>query len=133
MRLKEIRNKANLRSAIGIAWEEWDAEAVDRARAAGRPVLVSFTADWCVTCLSNKETSLEIKSVADKLKELNAAVFLGDFTEKDPVITAELQLHGRSSVPLVLVYPKNPETLPRMLPETLTPTIVLEALDWAAH
>ena len=62
-----------------IACERRDAEAVDRARALGRPVLVSFTADWCVTCQSNKEPSLEIKSVADKLEELDAALFLGDF------------------------------------------------------
>ena len=134
MRLKEIRNRGNLRSAVGvIPWEKWTTEAVDRARAAGRPVLVSFAADWCVSCQLNRETSLEIKSVADKLKELDAAVFLGDYTEKDPVITVELQRHGRSRVPLVLIYPKNPETPPRMLPETLTPAIVLEALDWAAQ
>ena len=95
--------------------------------------MVSFAADWCMTCQSNKKTSLEIKSVADKLEELDAAVFLGDYTEKDPVIAAELQRHGRPSVPLVLIYPKNPENAPRMLPETLTPAIVLEALDWVAH
>ncbi|MCL4178779.1 MAG: ankyrin repeat domain-containing protein [Verrucomicrobia bacterium] len=134
MRLKEIRNRANPRSAAGvIPWEKWNPEVVDQARAAGHPVLVSFAADWCVSCQLNRETSLEIKSVADKLKELNAAMFLGDYTEKDPVITAELQRHGRSSVPLVLVYPRNPETPPRMLSETLTPAIVLEALDWAAQ
>ncbi len=134
MRLKEIENKANSRPAAGvIPWEKWNPEAVDQARAAGHPVLVSFAVDWCVSCQLNRETSLEIKSFADKLKELDAAMFLGDYTEKDPVITAELQRHGRSSVPLVLVYPRNPETPPRMLPETLTPAIVLEALDWAAH
>jgi thiol:disulfide interchange protein len=118
--------------AGAIAWEKWDAEAVDRARAAGRPVLVSFTADWCVTCQSNKEPSLEIKSVADKLKELDVDVFLGDYTQKDPRMTAELQRWGRSDVPLVLVYPEDRDTPPRVLPEVLTPEIVLDALDWAA-
>jgi len=30
----------------GIAWEPWSQEAVAKARADGRPVLVDFTADW---------------------------------------------------------------------------------------
>ena len=117
----------------GIAWERWSAEAVDRARAAGRPVLVDFTADWCFTCRLNKETSLEIEPVADKLEELNAAAFLGDYTLKDPRITAELQRWGRAGVPLVLVYSANVDSTPRVLPELLTPGIVLDALEWAKN
>jgi hypothetical protein len=34
-------------------------------------------------------------------------------------------------VPLVLVYPKNPAASPIVLPEILTPGIVLDALDRA--
>jgi hypothetical protein len=32
---------------------------------------------------------------------------------------------------LVLVYPADGDTPPRVLPELLTPGIVLDALDWA--
>jgi hypothetical protein len=72
-------------------------------------VLVDFTADWCVTCQLNKKTSLEIESVVNRLKELNAVALLGDYTLKDPRITAELKRWGRAGVPLVLVYSADAE------------------------
>ena len=34
----------------GVKWEVWSPEAVAKAREAGHPVLVDFTADWCLTC-----------------------------------------------------------------------------------
>ena len=33
-----------------IAWQKWTPEAVQTARAKGQPVIVDFTADWCITC-----------------------------------------------------------------------------------
>ena len=51
-----------------------------KARSAGRPVLVDFTADWCLTCQVNKKTSIEIASVRAKLKDINAVALLGDYT-----------------------------------------------------
>lgn len=116
----------------GIEWQAWSREAVERARTAGHPVLVDFTADWCATCLLNKKTSLEIPAVRDKLREVNAVALLADYTRKDPVITAELKNHGRAAVPLVLVYPADASQPPRILPEILRPSIVLEALSEAA-
>lgn len=116
----------------GIAWEPWTPEAVAQARSAGKIVLVDFTADWCVTCQANKKSSLEITSVRNKLKELGAVALLGDYTREDPRITEELKRFQRAGVPLVLVYPKDPNAEPIVLPELLTPGIVLEALDKAA-
>jgi len=116
----------------GIAWEAWSTEAVNQARAEGRPVLVDFTANWCLTCQLNKKTSLEIDAVRAKLKEINAVALLGDYTRKNPEITAELQRFERAGVPLVLVYPKDASKPPAILPTILTPEIVLNALDAAA-
>jgi thiol:disulfide interchange protein DsbD len=115
----------------GIAWQPWSAEAVSKARAEGRPVLVDFTANWCLTCQLNKKTSLEVDSVRAKLKAINAVALLGDYTRKNPDITAELKRFERAGVPLVLVYPKDATQPPQLLPTVLTPTIVLEALDAA--
>jgi thiol:disulfide interchange protein DsbD len=115
----------------GIAWQPWSTEAVAKARAEGRPVLVDFTANWCLTCQLNKKTSLEVDSVRAKLKAINAVALLGDYTRKNPDITAELKRFERAGVPLVLVYPKDATQPPQLLPTVLTPTIVLEALDAA--
>jgi thiol:disulfide interchange protein DsbD len=120
-------------SPDGIAWQRWKPEAVARARSEGRPVIVDFTADWCLTCQVNKKTSIEIPSVRAKLKEISAVALLGDYTHFPDSITAELNRFGRAGVPLVLVYPKNPGANPIVLPEILTPGIVLDALDRASR
>ncbi|HXG47112.1 MAG TPA: thioredoxin family protein, partial [Methylomirabilota bacterium] len=119
-------------SPDGIAWEKWSPEAVAKARAAGRPVFVDFTADWCVTCQVNKKTSIEIPATRAKLKEINAVALLADYTNTPDDITEELARHGRAAVPLVLVYPRDPSRPPIVLPEALTPGIVLRALEDAA-
>ena len=118
-------------SADGIDWQPWSPEAVAAARAAGKPVLVDFTADWCLTCQVNKKLAIEIPSVREKLKSLDAVALLGDYTHFPDAITAELNQYNRAGVPLVLVYPKNADAQPIVLPEVLTPGIVLSALDRA--
>jgi thiol:disulfide interchange protein len=120
-------------SADGIDWQRWSPEAVAQARADGKIVLVDFTADWCLTCQVNKKTSIEISSVRQKIKDLNAVAFTGDYTRTPGNITAELNRYNRAGVPLVLVYPKNPDAQPIVLPEVLTPNIVLNALNQAAQ
>jgi thiol:disulfide interchange protein len=120
-------------SPDGIDWQPWSPEAVAKARGEGHPVLVDFTADWCLTCQVNKKTSIEIPSVRAKLKALDAVAFIGDYTRTPDNITAELNRYARAGVPLVLVYPKNTTAPPIVLPEVLTPGIVLGALDNAAH
>jgi len=116
----------------GIEWQPWSAAAVAQAQAAGKIVLVDFTADWCLTCLVNKATSIEIDSVRQKLKALNAVTLVGDYTRKNPAITAELKRWERAGVPLVLVYSKDASQPPQLLPAILTPGIVRDALARAA-
>jgi thiol:disulfide interchange protein DsbD len=96
-------------------------------------VLVDFTATWCLNCRVNKRTSIEIPSVKQKLKEINAVALLGDYTHLPPAITEELEHFKRAGVPLVLVYPKDAAKSPIVLPELLSPSIVLDALEKAAN
>jgi thiol:disulfide interchange protein len=122
-------------SPDGIAWRKWTPEAVAQARQDRRVVLVDFTADWCLTCNANKKFSLEIDAVRDKIKKLNAVALLADYTRPAtaPEISSELQRFGRAGVPLVLVYPLNHQKPVQVLPELLTPQIVLHALETAAQ
>jgi thiol:disulfide interchange protein len=116
----------------GIVVRRWSPEAVAKARAEGRVVLVDFTAKWCVTCQSNARRALEQPATEARLKELDAVVLLGDFTGRSPAIAAELARHQRNAVPLVLVYPRDAAKPPIILPPLmLSPAPVLEALTAA--
>ena len=116
----------------GIVWQRWSPETVTKYRAEGRPIFVDFTAIWCQVCQVNKLSSIEIDSVRAKLKEINAVALLADYTKLPAIMTTELEKFGRAAVPLVVVYPKDPNRPPVVLPEILTPGIVLKALDEAA-
>jgi thiol:disulfide interchange protein DsbD len=112
-------------------WRVWSPEAVIVERTSGHPVLVDFTADWCLTCQLNARTSLDIDSVRKKLKDIGAVAFKADYTHFPDNITEELNRYNRAGVPLVLVYPKDSNAPPFVLPELLTEGIVLEKLDAA--
>jgi thiol:disulfide interchange protein DsbD len=120
-------------SSESLPWQPWSSEKVDQGRKQGRPVFVDFTADWCLTCQVNKKTSIDIPSVREKLKSINALVLLGDYTRLPDDITRELNRFERAGVPLVLVYPKDQTKPPLVLPEFLTPQTVLNALDEAGR
>ena len=105
---KETDNSLIDTSAKGLVWQPWSPEAVAQARKAGKPVLVDFTATWCVTCNAIVKPALESPAVGTKLKELNAATLIGDYTRTPPQMTDEISKYGSAGVPLVLVFPKNP-------------------------
>jgi thiol:disulfide interchange protein len=93
-----------------------------------------------VTCNAIVKPALENNSVDAKLKEINAVALLADYTRTPPLITAEIAEYGGTGVPLVLVYPKNPDAAPIVLPQpsplqlpSSYGKIVLEALDHAAR
>ena len=115
----------------GIRWHRWSPEAVAKAREAGQPVLVDFTAKWCATCIWNKKTSIDIESVSAVMADKNFKAFRADYTRRPDYITEELRDRGRAGVPLVLVFPADKTREPEMLPELLTAGTVLNALNGA--
>src|ERR1043166_1839956 len=66
----------------GIVWRRWNAENVAKFRAEGRPILVDFTARWCVTCNTIVKPALESQAVRNKLKEINGVALLADRSEE---------------------------------------------------
>ncbi len=108
-------------------WQPWSEQALASARQTGRPVLVDFSAAWCVTCLVNERVALNDATVMKRLKEARVVTLKGDWTNPDPAITAALHQFGRDGVPLYALYRPGGKT--EVLPQILTPEIVLAALE----
>ncbi|HEY1765674.1 MAG TPA: thioredoxin family protein [Opitutaceae bacterium] len=110
-----------------IVWEKWSPEAVEKLRSDNRIIYVDFTARWCATCQANERLVFHSDDVLREFRDKHIATLRGDWTNKDPAITAELARYHRGAVPFNLVYlPGRPD--PVTLPELLTPSTVLNAL-----
>ena len=114
----------------GSRWEPWSQAAVDKYRAAGRPVFVDFTASWCLSCQVNERVALRTTAVDDAFKKANVALLKADWTSHDDAISQVLTSLGRSGVPAYALYASNSSgDTPVLLPEVLTPGIVIDALS----
>ena len=109
-------------------WQPWSPQAVARARAEGHPVFVDFGAAWCVTCLVNEQLALNAPSVRSAFRRDGMVTLKGDWTNRNSKIASLLKSYGRAGVPLYLVYPANPRMPPVLLPQLLTPSLVLSKL-----
>ncbi len=97
----------------------FDEARLAELRAAGKPVFVYFTADWCLTCKVNEKTAIDRDAVRNAFRRGGVTVMVGDWTRGDPDIGRFLAANGRSGVPLYLFYGSNRPV--EVLPQVLTP------------
>lgn len=85
------------------------ASALETARAEGRPSVVTFTADWCVTCSENERT---IASSAPLKNSLNQFVDIEiDVTRNDSQSRKIMKSLGVVGPPTMLIYDRRGEEL----------------------
>lgn len=108
-------------------WEPFSPTRLAELKAKGIPVFVDFTAKWCLTCQFN-HIALSTTPVEAKFKDKGVVKMKADWTQKSPEITAEMKKFGRNSVPLYVLYDQEES---KILPQTLTPEIVMSTLEEA--
>lgn len=118
-----LAQSSHLESNV-LPFEQAELDAIK----ADHDVFLYFTADWCLTCKVNEKTSIARDSVQAALKQQGVVTMVGDWTNGDSAITQFLTQHKRSGVPLYLWYRKGVDT-PEVLPQILTPTILLNQLS----
>lgn len=117
---------ADVRAEASV--EAYSAERLAELRAQNKPVFVNMTAAWCISCLVNERVALSRPEVKDAFAQSGVTYLKGDWTREDPKITAVLKAHGRSGVPLYLYYAPGAAE-PQVLPQILTPGLVIEAVS----
>jgi len=142
--LVHITTIASLAVAIGFAvkadefgkddyWQDYSPELVASMREQGRPVFINLTAAWCITCHANERVALGRDAVKETAEALNVVMVKGDYTNEDPRIHALLNQYRRPSVPLYLMFPADSSKPPEILPQLLTQSTVIEAMERAAN
>jgi len=111
----------------GLEWVDYSPERLAKLRTEGKPVYLDFTAAWCITCQVNKRVVFSSAEVVTDFARRGVTAMRADWTNRDDTISRALAEHGRSGVPLNLVY--GGDGPPEVLPTVLTPSVVLEALQ----
>ena len=109
-------------------WERFSRARMTEAAAAGKPVFVDFTAAWCITCLVNERVALETPATRRAFEQTGTVKLKGDWTNRDPEISALLKELGRAGVPLYLFWPPGAER-PKILPQVLTEAAIVSELS----
>ena len=112
-----------------LVWQPYTEANFTAARATGQPVFIDFTAAWCLSCQVNERAVLKSKDVEKALLKNHVQLLKADWTQYDPVITRELAAVGRSGVPTYVIYPPGKVSNPDVLPELLTKSTVLTAIE----
>lgn len=105
-------------------------ESLSQLIADGQPVFVDVTADWCITCLANERAVLLTTRVQEAFRDAGVTYMIADWTDYDPIIADFVASHGRSGIPLYVLY--NGPQAPTVLPQLLRTQTVLNALESVA-
>jgi thiol:disulfide interchange protein/DsbC/DsbD-like thiol-disulfide interchange protein len=129
---RTVKTVAATTSSQSGHWLAFSPETVEKHVRSGKPVFIDFTADWCFTCKVTERTVLETDAVQNKIKELGIVTVKADWTNRNDDITQLLKKFGRSGVPLYVVFPANKLSEPIILPEVITPELLINAFEKAA-
>lgn len=99
-----------------LAWENLDAKSIGQLNGREGIVYVHVTADWCITCRINEFKVLEKQETKALLERYNVTILRGDLTSKNEVVDSYMQQLGFVGIPLDIIYPKEDNRKPIVLP-----------------
>lgn len=86
-----------------LAWQPLTMQALADARAARQPVLIEFTADWCINCKVLEQTVYRDRRVVDAVRVANALTLRADLTRPDERLKRYLREFGGAGLPFAVV------------------------------
>ena len=123
----QISGRSFPKSGQGIAWQNFSPELLEDLLVQKKAVFIDFTAAWCLTCQVNDRLVFGDKNVQASFKESGITAVKADWTNQDEAITQALEGYGKNSIPLYVFYAAG-SSKPVLLPELITPDLVIETL-----
>ncbi|HBG78628.1 MAG TPA: hypothetical protein DDW84_07295 [Phycisphaerales bacterium] len=91
-----------------IDWREYDAQVILAAVKNNQPVLIKFTADWCMSCKILDKTVYSSAKIAELIKRKSVLAFKADTTEFDyPATKALKEIYKEPAVPVTILLLPN--------------------------
>jgi len=88
-----------------IDWQDYDAELIEDALAKGRPVLIKFTADWCLSCQVVEKRVYSRMDIARLIDEKRVLAIKADTTTKNmPATFALKNVYNEPGVPVSMLF-----------------------------
>lgn len=102
--LTQLQPQKTVNAAIPLEQQSYGAEKLQALLDNNQPVFVDMTAAWCITCQFNERRVLQQPEVQEAFAKNGVTQMVGDWTNRDPAITAFLESHNRNGVPLYVFY-----------------------------
>ncbi len=118
-------------SSSELPWQPYSPERLATLREQGKTVMVDFTANWCINCQMNTKLSIEKPRIASLIEKNDIVPLLADWTDRSELIREQLRRLGSKSIPLLAIYPADPNAEPIILRDTFTESTLLKALNEA--
>jgi len=78
---------------------------IENAKSQDRPVLIKFTADWCLSCQVAEKMVYSREDVAGLIEQKNVLAIKADTTTKDmPATIALKEIYKEPGVPVSMLY-----------------------------
>jgi thiol:disulfide interchange protein DsbD len=96
-----------------ISWRKFSTQALDEARAQGRPAVVDFRADWCLPCLEMEQTTFVAPEITDRAGDFE--MLRADVTEMSQDTENLLAKYGVLGVPTTIFFAADGKEQHRMV------------------
>ncbi|MES1956242.1 protein-disulfide reductase DsbD family protein [Salinisphaera hydrothermalis] len=111
----------------GLSWQPLTDRALASAHRAHRPVLVEFTADWCINCKVLEQTVYAEDAVARAAESKNMRMLRADLTRPDAHLDAALRAFGGAGLPFAVILAPD-GGIHRRLPDLFTVGTLVAAI-----
>ncbi|KEZ76006.1 protein-disulfide reductase DsbD family protein [Salinisphaera hydrothermalis] len=116
----------------GLPWQPLTERALAAARVDHRPVLIEFTADWCINCKVLEQTVYSNETIVRAVTTTDMQVLQADLTRPDARLDAYLRAFGGAGLPFAVILTPD-GTIHRRLPDLFTVGTLKTAIETSVN
>jgi thiol:disulfide interchange protein len=115
-------------SKYSLNWQPFSETRIASLLKEKKPVIVDFTAEWCINCHVNEFVALNTKATQQFVNEHKVVALKADFTEQSAEIRRWLRKFKQDGVPLTVIFPPGNSDEPIVLDGVYTQGTLLKSL-----